>query len=83
MDFFVLGHDALFADDGARRCDACGGDVEDADGEGHAVPGSGLYVWTRGGDGATTRDEPPLCASCAAALGLTALARWEIEEEEG
>jgi hypothetical protein len=45
------------------------------------MPGRALYVWTRGDE--VRREEPPLCASCAAALGLTALARWEIEEEEG
>ena len=51
------------------------------DGEGPAIPDARLYVWTRGDE--TRREEPPLCASCAAALGLTALARWEIDEEEG
>jgi hypothetical protein len=80
---FVLGHEALFVDEDAGLCDACGGEVEDDDAEGHAMPGRALYVWSRGADSDARREEPPLCASCAAALGLTALARWEIEEEEG
>jgi hypothetical protein len=81
---FVAGHEVLFAsDDDEARCDVCERPISDDDDEGHAVSGRGLYVWTRGEDVATTREEPPLCPSCAAALGLTALARWEIEEEEG
>jgi hypothetical protein len=43
--------------------------------------GSGLYVWTRGEE--VRYEEPPLCAECAKAIGLAALAQWEIEEEEG
>jgi hypothetical protein len=80
----VLGHEALFGDDGAAdRCDVCGIAVAEDTGEGHAIAGHGLYVWTRGAGEQTRRDEPPLCPSCAAALGLSALGRWEIEEEEG
>jgi hypothetical protein len=80
-------------------CDACGRPVatptptpsdagpsndsarEDSDAEPLVPPGSGLYVWARGEQ--VRHEEPPLCSDCAAALGLTALARWEIEEEEG
>jgi hypothetical protein len=29
------------------------------------------------------REEPPLCASCAHAIGMTALFRFEAEEDEG
>jgi hypothetical protein len=79
--YAVLGHEALFTDDEAGRCDVCGAPVAEDSGHGNAVPGSALYVWARGGE--TRRDEPPLCPSCASALGLTALGRWEIEEEEG
>jgi hypothetical protein len=80
--FAVVGHEALFApEEGPEPCDVCGELVPEDSGEGHAVPGRALYVWARGDE--TRREEPPLCASCAAALGLTALARWEIEEEEG
>ena len=28
-------------------------------------------------------EEPPLCAACATAIGVTALAQWSVEEEEG
>jgi hypothetical protein len=65
-----------------ERCDVCGERVGDDDTEdGFAVRGSALYVWTRGTE--VRYEEPPLCASCAAAIGLHALARWETEEEEG
>jgi hypothetical protein len=81
--YAVLGHEVLFEEEGACRCDVCGESVEDDSGEGTAIPGRALYVWTRGGGEPPRRDEPPLCPSCAAALGLSALQRWEIEEEEG
>ena len=55
------------------ECDACGKSVE---GE---PAGCGLYVWTRGDE--TRYEEPPLCASCANAIGLAALAQWELEED--
>src|SRR5437868_835550 len=66
------------------RCDACGALLalqDTADDEGFAVPGRGTYVWSRGEE--IRREDVPLCPSCAAAIGLSALARWEIEEEEG
>jgi hypothetical protein len=28
-------------------------------------------------------EEPPLCARCSVAIGVTALVRWAEEEEEG
>ncbi len=56
-------------------CDACDTTVQ---GE---PAGSGLYLWTR--DGGVRVEEPPLCASCATAIGVTALAQWSVEEEEG
>jgi hypothetical protein len=78
----AFGHEALFGDvDAGNRCDVCGAVVEEDDGEGADVPGRALYVWARGDE--LRREEPPLCSSCAAALGLSALGRWEIEEEEG
>ncbi len=75
-------HEALFEVAPATKCDACGRPLPDGDGEdGYELPGNGVYMWTRGD---SVRFEPaPLCASCAAAIGVTALARWEIEEEEG
>jgi hypothetical protein len=57
----------------AFECDACGKSI---DGE---PAGRGLYVWTRGEE--IRYEEPPLCASCANAIGLAALAQWELEED--
>jgi hypothetical protein len=73
-------HAALFAD-APSACDVCGELVPDDEDTGPIVAGRGVYVWTRGDE--TRREDAPLCPSCAAALGLTALARWEIDEEEG
>lgn len=82
---FVSGtHADSFVADTVARCDVCDAEVADDDdeeGEGYAVPGRGLYVWARGED--VRREEPRLCGDCAAAVGVSALARWEIEEEEG
>jgi hypothetical protein len=47
----------------------------------YGVAGSGMYLWARGGE--VRIEAAPLCPSCASAIGMTALARWEIEEEEG
>jgi hypothetical protein len=75
-------HEALFDADLAKdACDVCGERVLDDEDAGPAVSGRGLYLWTRGDE--TRHEEAPLCPSCASALGLTALARWEIDEEEG
>ena len=57
------------------RCDACDALIE---GE---PAGHGLYVWTRGDE--IRIEEPPLCAGCATAIGVTALHSWSVEEEEG
>ena len=74
---------AIVADDEVR-CDAC--DIvlapESAAGDdGYALPGAGVYLWTRGDE--VRLEKAPLCSSCAAAIGVSALARWELEEEEG
>lgn len=79
--FVTATHAALFVDEGERCCDVCGGSLgEDAD-EGPELPGRGLLVWARGEE--RRYQEPPLCPACASAIGLSALSRWEIEEEEG
>ncbi len=57
------------------RCDACDAEIE---GE---PPGSGLYLWTRGDDDLRL-EEPPLCESCVTAIGMTALRKWDEEDEE-
>jgi len=79
--FVRLSHGVLFEEPATDQCDVCGATVSEDDDDGYAVPGRGLYVWSRGEE--RRFDEPPLCPSCAAAVGLSAMARWEIEEEEG
>jgi hypothetical protein len=75
-------HEVLFEVVEPDACDACGRPLVDSDDDdGFRLPGSGVYMWTRGD--AVRFEKAPLCASCAAAIGMTALARWEIEEEEG
>ena len=81
-EFVVVSHEALFDEMPSSKCDACGEALGEADGaEGYRVPGRGVYLWARGEE--ATLESVPLCASCASAIGMTALARWEIEEEEG
>ena len=60
---------------GELRCDACD---EPLEGE---PEGRGLYMWTRGDE--VRFEEPALCQDCATAIGVTALAQWAVEEEEG
>lgn len=82
--FVSAGHAVLFEEIAAHDCDVCGQALAR---EGAGAPdderfdGRGLIVWTRGNE--RRCQEPPLCPSCAAAIGVTALSRWEIEEEEG
>ena len=52
--------------------------MEDAE---SAPLGSGLLVFARGEE--VRYEEPPLCARCSVAIGVTALVRWAEEEEEG
>jgi hypothetical protein len=78
----VASHEALFAAEGELRCDACGAGLDEGgEDDGFGVAGSGVYMWTRGDD--VRLENAPLCPACASAIGMTALARWEIEEEEG
>jgi hypothetical protein len=78
----VASHEVLSAQPDEPRCDACGAPLPPPeDDEGYDVPGQGVYVWTRGDE--VRFEKVPLCSSCASAIGMTALARWEIEEEEG
>jgi hypothetical protein len=56
-------------------CDACDAPLE---GE---PEGRGLFMWTRGEE--QRFEEPGLCRRCATAIGVTALAAWGVEEEEG
>jgi len=83
--FFTADHSVLFQESEPPRCDACGeslappsaADVDDG-GEGR---GRGMLVWSRGEE--RRYQEAPLCSECAVAIGVSALQRWEIEEEEG
>ena len=78
----VASHEVLFGEVPSSRCDACGEPIAEADeADGYGVPGRGVYLWARGEE--AHLESVPLCASCASAIGMTALARWEIEEEEG
>lgn len=96
--FVTAGHAVLFQDPEAHRCDVCaerlraadaqtsdGSDSGDADdptsSTQFAVEGRGLLVWSRGEE--RRYQEPLLCATCAVAIGVSALQRYEIEEEEG
>jgi hypothetical protein len=83
--FVTAGHAVLFEEEAAHRCDVCAEKVPeeetDEPEEGYGVQGRGLLVWARGEE--RRYQEPRLCHACAAAIGVSALQRWEIEEEEG
>lgn len=80
--YVAVSHEALFVAESPSACDACGGSLDAAEPvEEYRVPGRGVYLSARGGE--THFESVPLCSSCASAIGMTALARWEIEEEEG
>ena len=81
--FVTAGHSVLFAESEQARCDVCDALLppESEDEEGPLVSGRGLLVWARGEE--RRYQEPPLCPTCASAIGVSALSRWEIEEEEG
>jgi hypothetical protein len=82
--FVTASHAVLFVDPKVPACDVCGQPVPaDEDGqEGYGVSGSGLYLWSRG-DGVIRYEEPALCPTCGTAIGMSALLRWSVEEEEG
>ena len=82
--FVTASHAILFEEHESERCDVCKealAKIEGDDDDGYGVQGRGVYVWARGEERRYT--ETPLCAGCAAAIGVSALQRWEIEEEEG
>jgi len=64
-------------------CDACGEPLElSQDQDDDLAPrGEGALLWFR--DGVVREEKRPLCPSCAAAIGMTALSRWATEEDEG
>jgi hypothetical protein len=78
----AIGHEALFGEVPSLRCDICGEATPEGETtDGYGIPGRGVYLSARGDE--VRLESVPLCASCASAIGMTALARWEIEEEEG
>ncbi len=84
LRFDTIDHTALFEmapDAGVTTCHTCEKPIRASDDHGFAVPGRGLLVFTRGDE--RRAEEPTLCASCGAAIGMTMLTRWAIEEEEG
>jgi hypothetical protein len=74
--FVTASHAVLFQEPEPNRCDVCSAPLE-AEGD----TSRGLLVWSRGEE--RRYQEPPLCPSCATAVGVSALQRWEIEEDEG
>jgi hypothetical protein len=84
--FVSASHAILFAADD-DRCSVCCAPLGDEDddettNEGQTLTrGRGLLVWARGEE--RRYEEPELCGGCASAIGVTALHRWEIEEDEG
>lgn len=82
--FVTAGHAVLFEETEERRCDVCAGALSsdnDGDDESETGTGRGLLLWSRGEE--RRYQEAPLCTACATAIGVSALQRWEIEEEEG
>jgi hypothetical protein len=88
-EFSTASHEELFREAGDESCDICSSLIApegDSAGQSRRLPlgrvaGQGSYVWIRGDEVRVQR--VPLCSSCASAIGVAALARWEIEEEEG
>jgi hypothetical protein len=82
--FVSASHTVLF-ESSDEQCSVCSARLareseEDDDGE-TLTRGRGLLVWARGDE--RRYEEPQLCSRCASAIGVTALHRWEIEEDEG
>jgi hypothetical protein len=79
-DCVSASHSILF-DDELDRCSVCA-EMLPGDGDDDEEPrGRGLLVWARGDE--RRYEEPHLCPGCASAIGVTALQRWEAEEDEG
>ena len=82
-----VGHTAQLFGDEEATCDACAEPLDltpaddDPDAAAHTMRGEGALLWWR--DGHFREEKRPLCPSCAAAIGMTALSRWASEEDEG
>jgi hypothetical protein len=81
--FVTASHSVLFEDLESHRCDVCKDTLvkpaEEDDDEPYS--GRGVFIWARGDE--RRYQESLLCPVCAAAIGVSAHQRWEIEEEEG
>ncbi len=64
--------------DATPRCDVCRGEITEDDGA--EVSGRGLLVFARGDE--LRYEEPWLCHACAAAIGITQLRLWDLEDDE-
>lgn len=80
-DGFISATHALLFESTDDRCSVCSDPLEADEEEGTRVRGCGLLVWARGEE--RRYEEPQLCPGCASAIGVSALQRWEIEEDEG
>jgi hypothetical protein len=79
---FVSASHAVLFEAKDERCSVCACDLEtDDESDPLKFRGRGLLVWSRGDE--RRYEEPHLCPACASAIGVTALSRWEIEEDEG
>ena len=59
------------------ECDICSEPIDPAD----DFAGKGTFLSVRGDE--VRYEDVPLCATCATAIGMNALLRAEIEEDEG
>ena len=78
---FVSASHAILFEAEDERCSVCSAELDEEDDDHPEPRGRGLLVWARGDE--RRYEEPQLCPSCASAIGVTALHRWEIEEDEG
>jgi hypothetical protein len=78
---FVSASHAILFEAGDERCSVCSAELAEDDDDDPEPRGRGLLVWARGEE--RRYEEPQLCPGCASAIGVTALQRWEIEEDEG
>jgi hypothetical protein len=61
-------------------CDICGEPVTMSDDD-ETFVGKGVFLSVRGDE--VRYEDAPLCSTCATAIGINALIRAEIEEDEG
>jgi hypothetical protein len=83
-DGFVSASHAILFESESSCCSVCTQPIENEDEDEDSdapASGRGLLIWARGDE--RRYEEPQLCPSCASAIGVTALQRWEIEEDEG